>query len=66
MPVLNDDQLANLRDLQMRAARSREMKCVDCTAQLWPNYCRECGVHFVDGHWPTCPRYDPHSGHRRY
>jgi len=65
MPVLSDDQLASLRDQQMSAARVHKA-CTNCTAQVWPNYCRECDEHFEDGHWPTCPRYAAHSKHRRY
>jgi len=65
MPVLNDDDLANLRDQQMNAAREKK-KCAECTAQTWPNYCRECDEHFQDGHWDKCPNYGKHSAHRRY
>ena len=65
MPVLSDDDVANLRDQQISAARVHS-KCDSCTAQTWPNYCRECDEHFQDGHWPTCPNYSQHSAHRRY
>lgn len=65
MPVLSDYDLGSLRDQQMSAARVHS-KCPKCTAQIWPNYCRECDEHFTDGHWPTCPQYCPHSVHRTY
>ena len=56
-----DDDLSSLRDRQMSAARIRSL-CLECTAQVWPNYCRECDEHLRNGHWPVCPHYSPHSG----
>ncbi len=62
MPVLDE---AGLRRLRQRQAD--EMKiCQTCTAQVWPNYCRECDQWFEDGHWSACASYSAHSRHRKY
>jgi hypothetical protein len=61
MPELSDVDLVNLRDRQKSFIR-----CPECAAWIWANYCREWYGIFVDGHWPPCVSYRPHSGHRGY
>lgn len=66
MPCLDDAGLALLRLRQQQAATDG-MRCKVCTAQLWPNYCRECDEHFTDGHWLNCPEAPAkHQPHRKY
>ena len=65
MPCLDDPGLALLRLRQQQAALDGA-RCAACTAQTFPNYCRECDEHFVDGHWLTCPSVGNHQLHRKY
>lgn len=50
MPVLDSKiDLWFLRSRQEVAAKE-DWRCTDCTAQVWPNYCREHDEYFEDGH----------------
>lgn len=64
MPLLDSTSLAELRRCQAESAQKDE-RCPDCTAQTWPNYCRECDESFNDGHYGACAR-SSHQGHRTY
>jgi hypothetical protein len=65
MPLLDKDGLADLRKKQAKTAREHKL-CGSCSAQVWPNYCRECDEHFMDGHYVSCKDRSEHSGHRKY
>ena len=65
MPLLDAVSLAALRRQQENAVHQT---CPHCSAQTWPNYCRECDAQFTDGHYSTCPEVTRHQqdNHRRY
>ena len=65
MPLLDETGLAALRRQQESAVQNH---CPNCTAQTWPNYCRQCDEFFTDGHLNVCPEATLHQkeNHRRY
>ncbi len=67
MPLLDATALAALFDEQKRAARV-DSHCPHCTAQTWPNYCRQCDDFFTDGPYIGCPDGTLHQkeNHPRY